>query len=63
MGKKGLCDTCNNGDHCVLTAIFPVWQCEEFSNNGIMPRGHTSVTMRGQKNNSCSNETGSEAGD
>ena len=60
MEKKGLCDTCNNGNHCVLTVRFPVWQCEEFSNNGTVPGTHTNVAMKRKKGNGCSVEVDSE---
>ena len=60
MEKKGLCDTCNNGDHCVLTAKFPVWQCEEFSNSATTPGVHANTMVKCNKGNGCSVEVASE---
>ena len=31
MGKKGLCDTCNNDKSCIFQTRLPVLQCEEFA--------------------------------
>ncbi len=31
MVKKGLCITCVNDKTCTFPRKFPVWQCEEFS--------------------------------
>ena len=31
--KKGLCSTCIYDKKCSFPREFPVWQCEEFSND------------------------------
>lgn len=36
MKNKGLCISCENNAHCVLTKESGVLECEEFSGNGIV---------------------------
>ncbi len=42
MGKKGLCDTCENDRGCVFQNSFPILQCEEFTilNHKVTRQAH-----------------------
>lgn len=35
MENKGLCLTCTNDKDCIFPRIFPVLECEEFSDNEV----------------------------
>jgi hypothetical protein len=36
MKREGLCNTCDNSEHCVLTQENKVLDCEEFINNSAV---------------------------
>jgi hypothetical protein len=33
MENKGLCSTCVHDADCAFPREFPIWECEEFSDN------------------------------
>lgn len=37
MEQRGLCSTCTHDKSCTFPRKFPVWHCEEFSNDESKP--------------------------